>query len=113
MVGLGGLAAAALVAAGCQAPRPEPNIVDPDPSVSIPGIKEAGDRRDRSAAPELVEALGSDDPAIRFFAIGALQEIAGGETFGYEYYHDEEQRKPAVEKWRAWLKVVEAAAAAR
>lgn len=89
---------------GCTAPRPKPDIADPDPSVSIPGIKIAADRNDRSAAPELVKALDSDDPAIRFFAIGALMKFTGGEKFGYEYYYDEEQRKASLAKWQEWLK---------
>jgi hypothetical protein len=89
---------------GCTAPRPKPDIKDPDPSVSIPGIKIAADRKDLSAAPELVQALNSDDPAIRFFAVGALVKFTGGEKFGYEYYYDEEQRKPSLAKWQQWLK---------
>ena len=98
------LAAAVITAGGCTAPRPRPDITDADPSVSIPGIKIAADRKDASAAPELVKALESDDPAIRFFAIGALIKITGGERFGYEYYYDEEQRKPSIAKWQEWLK---------
>jgi hypothetical protein len=91
-------------APGCTAPRPKPDIKDPDPSVSIPGIKIAADRKDLSAAPDLVKALESDDPAIRFYAIGALIKITGGERFEYEYYYDEEQRKPSIAKWQEWLK---------
>jgi hypothetical protein len=89
---------------GCTAPRPKPDITDPDPSVSIPGIKIAADRQDVSKSGELVKALESEDPAIRFFAIGALVKITGGERFGYEYYFDEEQRKPSVAKWQEWLR---------
>jgi hypothetical protein len=89
---------------GCTAPRPKPNIADADPSVSIPGIKIAAERNDVSAAPALVKQLDSDDPAIRFYAIGALTKFTAGEKFGYEYYYDEEQRKPSLAKWQQWLK---------
>jgi hypothetical protein len=99
-----GVAAGVLCGTGCTAPRPRPNIADPDPSVSIPGIKIAADRQDASKSAELVRALESDDPAIRFFAIGALMKFTGGERFGYEYYFDEAQRKASVAKWQEWLK---------
>jgi hypothetical protein len=103
-----GLGLAALIVGGgvsaCTAPRPKPDITDADPSVSIPGIKIAADRKDLSAAPQLVKALESDDPAIRFYAIEALIKITGGERFGYEYYYDEEQRKPSITQWQEWLK---------
>ena len=99
-----GCLVASVVGVGCTAARPKPDIKDADPSVSIPGIKIAADRRDRTKSAELVKALESDDPAIRFFAIGALVKITGGERFGYEYYYDEEQRKPSIAKWQEWLK---------
>jgi hypothetical protein len=86
----------------CRAPRPAPNIADADPTVKIAGIKQAAARRDRAALPALVEQLDSDDPAVRLFAIQALERIAG-ERFGYEYYLEDEQRKPAVARWREWL----------
>jgi hypothetical protein len=92
-----------VAAAGCSAPRPAPNIADADPQVKIAGIKQAEARQDRAALPALVEQLESDDPAVRLFALGALQKFTGGERFGYEYYFDEEQRKPSLVKWRQWL----------
>jgi hypothetical protein len=88
---------------GCSAPRPAPNIADADPTVKIAGIRQAVARKDRAALPALVEQLDSDDPAVRLFALGAPERLAG-ERFGYEYYFDEEQRKPSLAKWREWLK---------
>jgi hypothetical protein len=88
---------------GCTAPRPSPNIADADPTVKIAGIRQAVARKDRAALPALVEQLDSDDPAVRLFAMGALERFAG-ERFGYEYYFDEEQRKPSLARWREWLK---------
>jgi hypothetical protein len=87
---------------GCTAPRPAPNIADADPTVKIAGIKQAVARMDRAALPALVEQLDSDDPAVRLFALGALERFAG-QRFGYEYYFDEEQRKPSLARWREWL----------
>jgi len=96
MLGLCGLT-------GCSAPRPAPNIADADPTVKIAGIRQAVERKDRAALPALVEQLDSDDPAVRLFALGALERFAG-QRFGYEYYFDEEQRKPSLARWREWLK---------
>jgi hypothetical protein len=87
----------------CTAPRPAPNIADADPTVKIAGMMQAVRNQDRSALPALVEQLNSDDPAVRMFAIGALEKFAGG-RFGYEYYLDEERRKPSLAKWQEWLK---------
>jgi hypothetical protein len=103
------LRAAIVVAAltgvsGCfgRGPRPEPVITDPDPAVKIPAIKASVSARDLSAVKQLVQDLESDDPAVRFYAIGGLQRLTG-QTFDYHYYHDEEERQAAVEKWKAWL----------
>jgi hypothetical protein len=93
----------ALSALACNAPRPAPNIADPDPQVKIAGIRQAAARGDRSVLPQLVDELDSDDPAVRLFAIEALQKFAR-ERFGYEYYLDEERRKPSLARWRKWLK---------
>jgi hypothetical protein len=89
--------------AGCTAPRRPLVVTDPDPSVKIPAYKKAVRERDRDAAPQLVADLESDDPAVRLFAIEALQ-IVTGETFGYRYFDDEEDRRVSVAKWQAWLK---------
>jgi hypothetical protein len=98
----GWIFALAAVGWSCTAPRPAPNIADPDPQVKIAGIKEAAAKRDRAAVPALVDELNSDDPAVRFYAQQALEEITG-ETFGYQFYLDEEERKPSLARWRQWL----------
>ena len=90
------------VAGGCTAPRGPLVVTDPDPSVKIPAIKKAARNRDRSAVRQLVADLDSDDPAVRFYAISGLSRITG-ERFGYDYYAGEEDRQPAVKRWREWL----------
>jgi hypothetical protein len=95
------LAAAALATApGCL--RTRPSLTDPDPANKIPAMREAADRRDYSAAPQLVRDLDDDDPAVRFYAIRALQSLAG-ESFGYRYYDERAERKPSVRRWQQWL----------
>jgi hypothetical protein len=100
-----GAAAALAVAgvlAGCAGDGPTVSLKSDDVAGRIPAMKRAAGRHDRSAAPELVAALGSDDPAERMFAIRALREITG-QTFGYNYYEDDAGRAPALQRWKDWL----------
>ena len=92
----------AALAASCTAPRPPLTVTHEDPGIKIPAIKKAVREKDKSVVPRLVEELSSDDPAVRFYAIEALEELTG-ETFGYQYFQDEDGRKPAIEKWKKWL----------
>ena len=89
-------------AAGCTAPRRPLVVTDPDPSVKIPAFKKAVRAKDRAAARQLVADLDNDDPAVRLYSINALRRMTG-ETFGYHYYENDEQRRPALERWQAWL----------
>jgi len=89
-----------MLSAGC-VPRPASSISDPDPIISIPAIKQAS-HDGPDAVRALVERLDSDDPAIRFYAIRSLQKLTG-QTLGYRYYDDAEERRPAVEQWQRWL----------
>ena len=88
--------------AGCTAPRGPLVVTDPDPSVKIPAFKKAVRKKDRAAVRQLVADLENDDPAVRLYAIGALRRMTG-QTFGYQYYDGDEQRRQAVEQWRGWL----------
>lgn len=90
-----------LVCAGCGAP-PQRAVSNPDPAGKIPGIEDAVRDHDRSVIPQLVKCLDSDDPAVRFYAIRALH-ILTGQSFGYRYYDDQDQRRPAVICWKQWL----------
>ena len=86
----------------CTAPRPPLVVTDPDPSVKIPAIEKAVRLKDRGALPQLVKDLDSDDPAVRFYANHALEQLTG-QNFGYRYFDDESRREPASQKWRQWL----------
>lgn len=93
----------ALCGLACSAPRPAATVDAEDLDLRIIAIKQAAARNDVSVAPKLVEYLDSDDPALRLASIQALEKFAG-DRFGYDYYMNEEQRKPALERWRQWLK---------
>lgn len=91
--------------------REKPDINSPDASLKIPAIKSAVDRKDMSVIGALVHDLDSDDPAVRFYAIQGLQRLTG-ETFGYEYFADADERRPALVQWQRWYDRSEAAVAA-
>jgi hypothetical protein len=91
----------------CTAPQ-EPLVVsNPDASVKMKAIKKSAESKDMSQVREIVKELESDDPAVRFFAISGLEKLTG-QTFGYQYFADEDKRALAVGKWKAWLEGWEA-----
>ena len=94
------MAVSLAAACGCT-PHDPRRIGATDPTSNIPAIQEAARDHDRAAVPQLVQQLESDDPAVRFYAIEALHKLTG-ETFGYRFYDDADQRRPAVEKWKRY-----------
>lgn len=98
-----------IASSSCTAPRGPLVVTDPDPSIKIPAIKVAVARKDLSNARQMVKDLESDDAAVRFYAIGGLRRLTG-ENFGYLYYEEAEERKPATKRWQAWLMQVEQSA---
>ena len=88
--------------AGCARERGR-GIADNDVTYKVPAIKSAVDSNDRTSIPTLVAGLRNDDPAVRLYSIEGLKRLTGGETFGYHYYDEPAQRRPAVQQWNAWL----------
>jgi len=58
----------------------------------------AGDQHRMENIPQLIASLDSDDPAVRLFAIQALERITG-ERFGYVPYAPPHKRRAAVDRW--------------
>ena len=96
------LAAALLSVGGCFPNDPQ-SIGAVDPTQNIPAIQKAGQTKDQSAVPALVGQLNNDDPAVRFYAIEALERITG-QTLDYHFYDDVDARRPALARWQAYLK---------
>jgi hypothetical protein len=97
----------AVAAGGCSKDTPLPSDVDsPYLAGKIPAIKRGVERMDPAVARQLVRDLNSADPAVRFFAIEGLRRMTD-QTFGYVYYADDDQRKPAVQRWRQWMEEME------
>jgi hypothetical protein len=92
-----------LSSVACRGTRLKPDVAARVIDARIAGIKHAGETHDRSALPGLIDSLNDDDPAVRMFAIVTLEKFSR-DRFGYEYYLDEEQRKPSIARWREWLK---------
>jgi HEAT repeats len=83
---------------GCSAPPSAGGFDSPDPAAKLYAIRRAGKERNRAAIPDLVQQLQSDDPAVRMFAIAALEKITG-QRLGYNPYAPPDERDGAVEKW--------------
>jgi hypothetical protein len=91
-----------LLIGGCF-PRESQHIGAVDPLDNIPAIQEAALKKDQSAVPRLIVLLNDSDPAVRFYAFGALQKITG-QDFDYHFYDEADQRRPAIARWQRWLK---------
>ncbi len=97
-----GLSGAMVLAVMSCRPIEPLTVTNPNPTIKIPAIKEAVRQDKISAVPQMVHDLNSDDPAVRLFSIYGLRKLTG-EDFGYRFYLDEEERQPALAKWREWL----------
>ncbi len=78
------------------------------PDGRIHAIIEAARRRDTSRIPDLVEQLDSDDPAVRLFAIRALEYLTGT-TLGYDYAAPLTRREEAIARWEQYARDLAAA----
>lgn len=84
-------------------------LQDENPSIRAEACRRAGEAKDASAIPLLVERLDDSAGDVRFFAIGALKRITG-QTLGYRYHDDAQMRSQAVWRWRDWLRANPASA---
>ncbi len=98
-----GLAVTIAALVGCAPPRSDAGLDADAPPPRIAAIHHAGQSRDAAAVPKLIEQLASDDPAIRLYAIAALQKITG-RRHGYQPHARAEQRAAAVDRWAAWYR---------
>jgi hypothetical protein len=80
----------------------EPSLGSSDPALKVPAIKAAVQQDGTATEKQLVGELDNDDPAIRLYAISGLERLTG-QRFGYEYYHNSQQRQEAIKRWEAWL----------
>ncbi len=72
------------------------------PAERIEAVVALGNGGDPSSVPALVERLEDEDPAVRFYAILALERLTG-ERRGYDYRAPIDRRRAAVLRWRAYV----------
>lgn len=82
----------------CHTPPIENSFDSPDPAAQLPAILQSAKAPDPSDIPQLVRLLQSEDPAVRFLAIDALDTITG-QTLGYRAWDTPPERAAAVERW--------------
>jgi len=70
--------------------------------MKIPAMKTAVRQDAAGSKEQLVKDLDNEDPAVRLYAIGALQRLTG-RSFGYRYYVDGPEREEAIGRWKQWL----------
>lgn len=86
------------LAAGCAPRASQGDFGSPDPAARLYAIRRAGEMRDAQAVRPLVQELSCDDPAVRMFAIHALEQITGT-RLGYNPYSEEIVRREAIGRW--------------
>jgi hypothetical protein len=93
-MGLGGLM-------GCRASLPA-DFEAPDAGSRIRAVVANAQEPSADDLRGMVDALATDDPALRTLAIAALERTAG-ERFGYDPWAPEGERREAIGRWRQWL----------
>ncbi len=81
----------------------EPDLQSPDPAARIRAIVDVAEAGETSAVPALVDRLEDEDEAVRFYAIEALKRLTGRDL-GYRYYESAYERRPAVQRWRRYVR---------
>lgn len=87
---------------GCGPPAIEGGFDSANPAATMYAIEHAARQGDRSAVRKIVEQLDSDDPGVRWMAIGALDRLTG-ERFGYDPGMNRIERQPAIRRWVVWV----------
>ncbi len=80
------------------------DIQSENPADRILAIRAVAEAGDTGSVPLLVDRLEDEDRAVRLFAILALEKITG-HRFGYDYAKPNADRRRAVERWRAYVRV--------
>lgn len=90
--------------AGCAAERPgaRAGFASATPTERLVATRQAAANRDWESIPNLITGLESDDSAVRFMSIGALNRLTG-KRYGYRHDAPPWERAAGVERWvTAW-----------
>jgi hypothetical protein len=101
-------------ALSCRKPTSEvrAQLVSGTPAEQARAAVRLAGRQDVESVPDLIRLLDDQDPAVRMYAIMALQDLTG-QTYGYKFYASEQERAAAVQRWREALRAGEIPAVVR
>ena len=91
-------ASIALSMCSCASFQPADSFQSVDPAGRLHAASKAAAANDKSAIPDLVGMLSSDDPAERLVAIGTLERLTG-ERLGYDPAGSPSSRSAAIQRW--------------
>ena len=83
---------------GCTPPVSEGGFDAADPGSKLYAIRRADSPDDADKIPDLIAQLNSDDPAVRMYAIVALERVTGT-RLDYDPYAPAHKRDAAVRQW--------------
>ncbi len=93
-----------VLANGCVAPRNDPigELSSQEPARRVAAIRLMAERGDASVVALLVDRLDDEDPAVRFAAILALQDLTD-RRFDYQPGASAVERAESVKRWRQFV----------
>jgi len=83
---------------GCGPSAEEGGFHSSSPAAKLHAIHQAGRDGDQQAVPLLIEQLNSDDPAVRMYAINALNRVTG-RRLQYNPYGTHAERAEGIRRW--------------
>ena len=98
---LGALSCALLSACGSIDSRAK--LQSPDANTRMDALLKAGNSGNENTVPQIVPALQSEDPLVRWAAQQSLEKLTGT-TLGYGWSDSPSHRAAATQKWVAWCK---------
>ncbi len=78
-------------------------LQSPDPNTRMDAVLKAGNSGNEQTVPQILPALQSEDPLVRWAAQQSLQKLTGT-TLGYGWSDNPKSRAAATQKWVAWCK---------
>ena len=100
--GLLGALACALLSA-CGSIDSSTKLQSPDANTRMDAVLKAGNSGNENKVPEIVPALQSEDPLVRWAAQQSLEKLTGT-TLGYGWSDSPSKRAEATQKWVLWCK---------
>jgi HEAT repeats len=78
-------------------------LQSPDANTRMDALLKAGESGNEKTVPQIVPALQSEDPLVRWAAQQSLQKLTGT-TLGYGWSDSPSKRAQATQKWVLWCK---------